>query len=135
MTNLLTSAQALATADAKLRHVQRSLEALGWTILCADIDLTRETGRVELRRENRLVTLDARNGKASLTRELIGIDTRRVGRRGDIQIVERIQMHLLGRDYCGTGLQSGMRALANYIADNSDVSRLESRNAIRGLLG
>lgn len=97
----------------------RTLERAGWQILAVDIDMTRETARIELRRGDTFVTFDARNGKASTTRERQEIRTHKAGRRGDIYRAERVHMHFIGRER-HEGARSGLRWLTNYLADNSE---------------
>lgn len=96
----------------------RTLERAGWQLLAVDIDMTRETARIELRRGELFVTFDARNGKASTTRERQEIRTYKAGRKGDIYRAERVHMHFIGRAR-HEGARSGLRWLTNYIADNS----------------
>lgn len=98
----------------------RTLERAGWQLLAVDIDMTRETARIELRRGERFVTFDARNGKATTTRERQEIRQERFGRKGDICMVDRVHMHFIGRAH-HEGARSGLRWLTNYIADNSST--------------
>ena len=96
----------------------RTLERAGWQLLAVDIDMTRETARIELRRGETFVTFDARNGKATTTRERQEIRQERFGRRGDVCMVYRVHMNFIGRAR-HEGARSGLRWLTNYIADNS----------------
>lgn len=113
-----------------------ALERLGWSLLSAELSLVADTARIELRRNDGLtVTLDVRNGRGSLTREMVERETVCVGRRGDRCRVERIKTRFLGRSHCGAGPRSALRMLADYVGDNSTGNRLEAREAFRLLLG
>lgn len=114
-----SSLRSLDTIDAQ-RGLVMGLERLGWSISSVEIDLMKVTARVELRRGDLLVTLDARNGKATTTRERIRTETVLVGRRGDRCPVERLRTEFLGRAH-HEGLRSGLRWLSSYVADNSTV--------------
>lgn len=117
------------------KSLQIGLQNLGWQLTSVEIDLDTETCRVELRSGNRLVTLDARPGSASITREAIEHVQATVGRRGDRMPVTRIVPRFIGRTRCD-GMRSGFRALASYVADNSSVLLAHSdvRNLFRPLL-
>lgn len=94
------------------------LERAGWTIVGADLDLVRETLRLELRRDDMLVTFDARHGRATTTRERVRSQVVVVGRRGDKCPVERLRTEFVGRQQ-HEGIRSGLRWLTSYIAENS----------------
>jgi len=125
--------------DAAQRVAQHSLARLGWEIRVADVNLAAETVRLTLASTcGRLVTLDARGGKASVTREQTERYTASTGRRGDKAIVERVRTRLLGRTKFDCGARTAMRMFANYLADNSPVAQVEAadaRNAVRLLMG
>lgn len=104
-----------------LSALERTLERAGWQIGAVDVDLVRRTARIELRSGNRLVTFDARNGRAVTTRELVDIQTEKRGRRGDIYRSECIHMRLMGREKHGDAA-SGLAWLADYIAENSSTA-------------
>jgi hypothetical protein len=110
---------AVLAASSPVSDLSAGLESVGWQILALDVDLSRETARVEVRRADGLnVTFDARNGRASLTREMIETETVRVGRRGDVTRVERIRPRFVGR-VSGLGVRQGLRALCDYLSDNA----------------
>lgn len=94
------------------------LERLGWTATSVEVDLVRETARIELRRGDLAVTFDARNGRASTTRERIEAETEVVGRKGDRCPVQRLRTRFIGRQR-HEGARSGLRWLADYVADNA----------------
>lgn len=114
----------------KSASLAKSLAFLGWELRAVDVDLDAESCRIEIVSGDRLVTFDARNGSASITREIVDHEQVFVGRRGDRMPVNRIRMRLLGRTRC-QGLRSGLRALSDYVSDNS--SMLISRDAARDL--
>lgn len=110
--------------DSAQRALVHALERSGWSLLSCELDMHRQTARVELKRvDGRLVTLDARNGKATLTREQLG--TRRVlvgaggleSRRGGLPS-DRIHVTFLGRDAC-LGARHGLKKLCQYLCDNA----------------
>lgn len=108
----------LATTP-KVATLSAGLESAGWRILALELDISRETARVEVRRADGLnVTFDARNGRASITREMIEVESVRVGRRGDVARVERLRPRFVGRA-SGMGVRQGLRALCDYLADNA----------------
>lgn len=98
--------------------IERSLEAIGWQLLNVEIDTQRETARIELKRGDLHVLFDARNGRASLTREMRDTRQQRIGRKGDITVVDRIEPRFLGRTRC-ENLREGLQALSHYVADNA----------------
>lgn len=121
------AAHAVVAEDTGMDVRQKSLVLLlhraGWQVNGVEVDLVRATARVELQSyDGRLVTLDARNGRATLTREQVERSNVTVGRRGDRCRVERLQTRFLGRDLVGLGMRSGLRALCRYLADNSPRS-------------
>lgn len=101
-----------------IRCLQLGLERIGWTIENAEIDLVNETARIELRRGDLHVTFDARNGRASSTRERVYTETQLVGRRGDRFRAEVLRTRFVGRTR-HEGARSGLRWLCGYIADNA----------------
>lgn len=113
----------------------RSLHMIGWELLSVEIDLTAETARIELRSGERYVMFDARNGRASITRETMTTEQHRIGRKGDITVVNRIRPVFLGRQ-SGLGLRSGLRALSHYVADNAPLAipHDKARDIFRPLL-
>ena len=120
------------TTTARLAALASGLEAAGWCLLDFDLDLSRGTARLELRRTDGLnVTFDARNGAASLTREVMEMATVRIGRRGDVFRAERLRPRFVGRD-SGMGVRQGLRVLCAYLADNA-VTPLPA-GAVRHLL-
>lgn len=124
-----------AGPSSAFRAIQAGLATIGWDLRSAEIDVGAGTARIELRRAALMVTFDARNGSASTTRENAEVETEAIGRRGDRFLAERIHMRFLGRDR-HTGLRSGLRSLANYVADNAvgGGDRIETRNIFRVLL-
>ena len=113
----------------------RSLEAIGWQLLSVEIDLTVEAARIELRSGDRYVMFDARNGRASITREVMETRQHRVGRKGDITVVSRVHPVFIGRQ-SGLGLRSGLRALSHYVGDNAPIAipHDQARDIFRPLL-
>jgi hypothetical protein len=113
----------------------RSLHVIGWELLSVEIDLSAETARIELRSGDRYVMFDARNGHASITRETMTKEQCRVGRKGDITVVDRVHPVFLGRQ-SGLGLRSGLRALSHYVADNAPLAipHDQARDIFRPLL-
>lgn len=112
------------------------LERAGWTLVNADLDTVRATLRMELRRDDLLVTFDARNGHATTTRERVRSQRVVIGRRGDRCPVERLRMEFVGRQR-HEGIRSGLRWLTTYIAENSDraLPVADVRRAFAPILG
>lgn len=115
--------------------LERSLESLGWQLLNVEIDTERETARIELKRGDLHVLFDARHGRASLTREMHETRQHRIGRKGDITVVDRIEPRFLGRTRC-EDLRAGLQALSHYVADNAAVAigHDQAHEIFRGLL-
>lgn len=110
-----------ALCGSAVRALQIGLERVGWTIIAAEIDLSRETARIEAKRDDgRYITFDARNGRATITRE--HMDRRSVFVKQVVKgyIAERIEMRFLGRT-SHEGARSGLRSLCSYLADNAVV--------------
>jgi hypothetical protein len=124
--------QALLNASHALRS---GLANMGWQVLAAEIDTAAMTARIEIRRSSLSVTFDARNGKATTTREMMASETAAVGRRGDRFLAERVRMRLLGRT-SHEGLRSGLRWLSAYIEQNASRPAIhgEARELFRPLL-
>lgn len=122
-------------AFAASRSLERRLESIGWQLLNVEIDLVAETARIELAQGDLRVMLDARNGRASITREVMEWPQRLIGRKGDFTVAKHISTRFLGRQNCG-GLRSGLRTLAHYVADNSShaLGHAEARDLFRPLL-
>lgn len=113
--------------------IVRGLELAGWTLAAVEIDTIANTGRVELVSfDGRVVTLDVRGGKGTVTREQRVSRTETVGRRGDRMPVERIGHSFIGRTRVA-GVRDGLRTVANYIADNAPAGALP-RSSVRRLL-
>ena len=104
---------------AQVRALQHTLDRGGWTILAVEIDLVRSTARVEVKRDDGLhVTLDARNGSATLTRELVSL-RRAEGPVGSGRWrPERLHTEFIGRQRF-EGPRAALRGLCNYLADNA----------------
>lgn len=135
LTSLQDSRVEPITSD---RRLLRVLENAGWGILSIEIDLTREIARIELKSHaGRLVTFDARNGKATITTEQLCFETEGVGRRGDRFLADRVRVRFVGRQRCGFGVRSGLKLFAEYLAENSPAQLVtaDARNAMRCLLG
>ena len=80
-------------------------------IVAVDIDIPAGSARVELRCGDRRVTLDARGGRCSTTREIVGfVDSPR-------RYQGRWQVLLLGRTR-HEGIRSGLLWLSTYVAEN-----------------
>ena len=119
----------------KAALLERVLDRAGWRLLNVEIDLSSETARVEVRKGDLHVTFDARNGRATLTREIVTLC------RVD-QLVgsgrwrpERLHTRFIGRQSY-EGVRSGLRAMSNYLADNAKVPTLRAdvRDAMRLLM-
>ena len=126
---------AICIAPATLQGLHVGLGLLGWTVNAIELDLVVQSLRIELRNGGRVVTFDARNGKATITRELVEREGVAVGRRGDRCRVERLRTVFVGRTVL-PGLRSGLRALSDYVADNAsgNVLRADAREIFRPLL-
>lgn len=125
----------LSTAN-RVSALALGLEAAGWRVLALELDLSRETVRIEVRRADGLnVVFDARNGRASLTREVIETEAVRVGRRGDVARVERLRPRFVGR-VSRLGVRQGLRVFCDYLADNTSVALPSGavRNMLRPLM-
>lgn len=109
-----------------------TLERAGWQLLSFEVDVDRATARVEILGSNgRLVTLDACNGRATLTREVVSFRTETCGAggaRGRGFRAERLRAEFIGRSQY-PGLRSAMRGLAHYLADNAPVAALPRETA------
>lgn len=127
------TADSLINAKADASVIAAGLELAGWRLAAVEIDTVANTGRVELVSfAGRVVTLDVRHGKGTVTREQREVRTTTVGRRGDRAPVVRIVHTFLGRSRVD-GVRSGLRVVANYIEDNAPDGRL-TRGAARVLL-
>lgn len=129
----ITTTAATTTAQRTLVH---TLERLGWSIASAEVDLVTNTARIELRRvDGLLVTLDARNGNVSITRERVRVEVEVTGRRGDRCRSEVLRTEFLGRTR-HEGIRSALRSLANYVEDNATTTtpRFTARPAFAALL-
>ena len=132
---ITTTAATAATTPAQ-RTLVHTLERLGWSIASAEVNLVAGTARIELRRaDGLLVTLDARNGNVSITRERVRVEVKRMGRNGDRYRAEVLRTDFLGRTR-HEGIRSGLRALANYVEDNATTAapRFTARPAFAALL-
>lgn len=124
------------TPSAQTRLVA-TLERLGWRLAAAEVNLVANTARVELQRADGLVvTLDARNGRASITRERVRTVTEHCGRRGDRYRAETLHTEFIGRTRHPDGIRSAMRSLCNYVEDNALAAapRFTARRAFAALL-
>lgn len=123
------------TIDKTGAALARSLHVIGWELLSVDLDVTAETARIELRSGDLHVTFDARGGRASITRETMTTAQHRIGRKGDVTVVDRIRPVFLGRQ-SGLGLRSGLRALSHYVGDNAQLTipHNQARDIFRPLL-
>lgn len=139
MTTYAQSADLLAADEKALtassNALVAALEAIGWDLLSVEVDLVAETARIELRSGDLAVLFDARNGRASITRDRIVPQLHRIGRKGDITVVERLHPIFIGRQRCG-GLRGGLRTLSHYVADNAPVAigHDKARDIFRPLL-
>jgi len=116
----VTGALALRPSEVAL---VAALEGMGWELLTCEIDMHSETARVEIKRfDGRLVTLDARNGKATVTREQQRWTTAKIGRRGDECRVDRLGTEFLGREHC-LGPRHALKKMCTYLADNPAPGR------------
>jgi hypothetical protein len=106
-----------------------ALERLGWDVLSCELDLVRETFRLELGREALRIVLDARNGRVVFEREIVRQRAAGNVRHTHGQIWDR---ELLGRRR-PEGVRHGLLMVANYIQDNG-AARLEARAAVALLL-
>lgn len=122
------------------RALVHALEANGWSLLTCELDMHHQTARVELKRvDGRRVTLDARNGKATIIREqdrtrrvLVGAGGCESGRGG--LPCDRTAPEFLGRTR-HEGARSALRSLCAYLADNAAGERTVPAVRLRGLLG
>lgn len=118
-----------ALCGSAVHALQIGLERVGWTIIAAEIDLSRGTARIEVKRsDGRYITFDARNGRSTITREHMGRHNVLIRQVRGGHISERIEMTFLGRS-SHEGARSGLRALCSYIADNaiSPISAIDVR--------
>lgn len=109
---------------------------MGWEIVAADIDVPAGNARIELRRGALAVTFDARHGKATTTtREIVEVARELMGRRGDRYIAETLHTRFMGRT-SHEGPRSGLRFLADYIADNATRPALprDVRHLLAGVM-
>lgn len=131
------TARGLVVADT--RGGERALLAIGWAIEAVEIDLVHGRVRMELlSTEGRLVTLDAREGSASITRERVERYVVAVGRRGDRSRAECVRVTFLGRTKLTCGARSALRVLCDYLADNAPVPQIDAsaaRAAMRLVIG
>lgn len=111
-----------------------ALEQAGWRLINVEIDTHRETARIEIKGfDGRLLTLDARDGRASITREVEERWMERPAKQRRGFPVARYRYHLLGRTRY-PGFRSAMRSLSHYLADNAPRATLP-REVSRRLLG
>lgn len=128
-----------AVQNPALVSLQFTLERGGWDIRVFDMDLRedRESVRIVIAStDGRLVTLDARNGRASITREQTTRRTERTGRRGDAFRADRIGHEFLGRDRY-EGPRQALRHLAHYLVDNApiQIAAADVRRALAATMG
>lgn len=124
----------LVKSSEAVRKAERALERAGWMLKNADIDLVNNRARIEVARGSRYVTLDVRNGQASVTREEMDQREIAVGRRGDRARVTRIEPRLLGRErFPVGGVRNALRFFADYI-DQNGSGELVGGEAFRALL-
>lgn len=126
--------------SASQRALVHALERAGWALLTCELDMHAQTARVELRRfDGRRVTLDARNGKATITREQDRTRQVLVGaggcesRRGGLPC-ERTAPELIGRTRY-EGARSALRSLCTYLADNAVSEHRLTAPGMRALFG
>lgn len=133
MTSTETGFAILSNGSDRSASIVRGLELAGWTLVSMEVDAIANTGRVEVVSfDGRVVTLDVRGGKGTVTREQRTYRTETVGRRGDRMPVERVGHSFLGRTAVA-GVRSGLRMVADYIADNAPAGALP-RSSARALL-
>lgn len=130
--------EGLTVSDIALARTSDLLDAalsrVGFRLLAVEIDLTAGRARVEVKRhDGYMLTLDVRNGAGSITRERQRETVVAVGRRGDRFLANRLLMEFLGRTRV-VGARAALRCFADFIADNSTMTQIEARDAIRLLL-
>lgn len=126
---MTTSIQTKDPTEATQRTLVYALERLGWCLTNAEINNHLGTARVELRRGDLLVTLDARNHRATITRERVHTTTEVLGRRGDRYRADRLHTEFLGRTrYDST--QQALQALALYVEDNAAAHSLPTEHVL-----
>lgn len=134
--NIATLAE--ASIDARTAAASRYLRAVGWEIATATANLDSGTMLLVARRNDGLIiTLHSSGGRASLTREMVSLESVQIGAgggRGRGFRVDRLVTRMIGRTHA-EGARSAMRMLANYIGDNPAplciADRKGSRTAIR----
>ncbi len=103
------------------------LAQLGWELESLDIDLPGHALRIIVRRDDGLLlTFDARNGRASMTRERTERDAQLVGRRGDRFRAETIKMAFLGRTRHDS-IKAGLASFASYLMDNAATPAIHGK--------
>jgi hypothetical protein len=111
----------MTTKTAALESLEKMLERGGWRINAIDLDLHHSTARVEVARIDGLqVTLDARNGRASITREMLKPEAPKTQRN---RYSSGLTTQFLGRT-CAEGPRHGLKILCDYIADNATTPLL-----------
>ncbi len=111
---VLAPSTALALGRARL-----ALACSGWELKSVEIDMVGRAARIEVSRGGRHVTLDVRQGKASVSRESWDLEQAPVGRRGDRFVAVRLAPRFLGRERFDSA-QAALRYFADYIDGNGN---------------
>jgi len=115
----LTKQQTQTELAQRAKVLTSALALLGWELTSFELDLVRETARVDLRRGDRKVIMIAPGpDRAVIERFRVVEEHVTIGRRGDRSIARRLRDEFLWRSRSG-GFRAGLRELCYYIAENS----------------
>ncbi len=109
-----------------------ALHRLGWRLYDLSIDLPAGAARLTMNTaEGLYVTLDAHDGRATVTRERVRHTERA---RSGLRYTAGWDAHLIGRTH-HEGIRSALRAVADYAQENAPrKATLTARAAFRSLL-
>lgn len=117
-------------ATASQRAIERTLDRIGWELRSIEVNVATRHARVEVRRAETIVTLDASDRSASVTRERQRVRAETIGPHWNRTRVERLGHELVGRSKHGT-FAEGLASLATYMVDNGNGRELASSTIVR----
>lgn len=117
-------------ATASQRAIERTLDRIGWELRSIEVNAATRHARVEARRAETIVTLDATDRGTSITRERQRVRAETIGPHWNRTRVERLGHELVGRSKHAT-LAEGLASLATYMVDNGNGRELHASTIVR----
>lgn len=117
-------------ATAPQRAIERALGRIGWELRSIEVNTATRHARVEVRRAETIVTLDASDRGASITRERQRVRVVTIGPHWSRSVQERLGHELIGRSKHGT-FAEGLASLATYMIDNGNGHELHTSTIVR----